>query len=58
MILNSSNLWSTKGDNTDTQISIQLIADLMFAMMNMGRIIPNEEEILSKDIERGKKRVR
>lgn len=54
MSLNTSNAWSTKG----TQIRIQLIVDLMFGMMNMGWIIPNEDTILSKDIERGKKRMK
>lgn len=29
----------------------------MFGMMNMRRIIPDGEEILSKDFEKGKKRV-
>lgn len=57
MILNSSNAWS-KGDKTGTQIRIQLIVNLMFGMMNMGWIIQNEDTILSKDIERGTKRMK
>lgn len=44
MISTLSNLQSAKGDKTDTQVSIQLIVDLMFCMMiweglfHMGKI--------------------
>ena len=36
---------------------MQFVVGLMFGMMNMRRIIPDGEEILSKDFEKGKKRV-
>ena len=47
----STNLQSGKGDQRDLQITIQLIADLAFGMMNMGRMVPDGEEIVSKDTE-------
>lgn len=55
MIPTSTNVQSGKGNQRDLHITIQLIVDLMFGMMDMGRMIPDGEEIVSEDNEGGKK---
>ena len=55
MIPTSTNIESDKGDQRDSHATTPFIVDLMFGVMNVGRMMPDGEEIVREDTEGGKK---